>query len=218
MPIGNGLTLAGQRWSSRLPGSKGLVVALHGWLDNSSSFSKLGSLLGDRGYDVAAVDLPGHGLSSHLSRDNGSSAHYLFPHTIAAVKRFVDVYTASSGISMDAEAKKPQLLCLLGHSMGAGISLMAAGAFPSLCSKVVLLDGFGPYARPEDLSCDSFRKAATAELRAWAEADGGRSRKRYSSADAAVEARLRAVSSYPGQQTMSVEAAQVICRHYFCYC
>jgi len=49
---------------------KPLLLMVHGWLDNSASFTKLIPLLNE--FHVIAIDLPGHGKSSHRSAD----AHY----------------------------------------------------------------------------------------------------------------------------------------------
>jgi len=53
--------------------SKPMILALHGWLDNAASFIPLAPYLTD--YYVLALDLPGHGLSSH--RPNGSHYHLM---------------------------------------------------------------------------------------------------------------------------------------------
>ena len=47
--------LRGLRWGR--PGNTP-ILALHGWLDNAASFSRLAPLLLD--VDVVAIDLPGH--------------------------------------------------------------------------------------------------------------------------------------------------------------
>ena len=59
-----GLTLAAQVWGKRggIP-----VLALHGWLDNSSTFDLLAPLLPD--CELVALDLAGHGRSGFRSAD-----------------------------------------------------------------------------------------------------------------------------------------------------
>ena len=42
------------------------VLALHGWLDNAASFSRITPLL--VGCRVVAIDQRGHGLTDHLRR------------------------------------------------------------------------------------------------------------------------------------------------------
>jgi len=55
------LTLAAQCWGAE---DKPLLLALHGWLDNSNSFAPLAEkLMND--YRILAIDWPGHGLSEH---------------------------------------------------------------------------------------------------------------------------------------------------------
>lgn len=41
------------------------MLGLHGWMDNAGTFDRLAPLLSPSIYFVA-VELPGHGLSSHL--------------------------------------------------------------------------------------------------------------------------------------------------------
>ena len=74
------------------------VLALHGWLDNCGSFAPLGRLL--RGVRLVALDLPGHGHSSHRSADGTYNiwqdvgvVHAVFPSRrglVPAVRRFLD--------------------------------------------------------------------------------------------------------------------------------
>ena len=60
----------------RLPGGRGglaalrggdpqgpKLLALHGWLDNAASFAPMAAHLA--AFDLVALDLPGHGASSH---------------------------------------------------------------------------------------------------------------------------------------------------------
>lgn len=118
----SGLTVRGLCWG---PEEGAPVLALHGWLDNAASFSRLSPLLDTM--RVVALDLPGHGLSDH--RD--PSASYTF---IDWVPDVVDV----------ANALEWETFSLLGHSMGAGIACLLAGALPARVSRLALIEGFGP--------------------------------------------------------------------------
>ncbi|MCG3171740.1 MAG: 2-succinyl-6-hydroxy-2,4-cyclohexadiene-1-carboxylate synthase [Pseudomonadales bacterium] len=98
------------------------VLALHGWLDNAASFDALAPLLPER--RIIALDLPGHGLSSH----RGAGGTYNIWDDLPELLRF----TAALGLERYA---------LLGHSRGAGIAtLLAAIAAPAV-SSLVMLDG-----------------------------------------------------------------------------
>jgi len=118
-----GHTIAAQAW-----GDKGLgptVLALHGWLDSSASFARLAPLV--QGARIVAVDLPGHGGSSH--KPAGSSYH------------FVDAVSDTVAIIDALGIERP---ILLGHSMGAGISSLVAGLLPSRIQGACLIEGLGP--------------------------------------------------------------------------
>jgi pimeloyl-ACP methyl ester carboxylesterase len=118
-----GKRLAAQAWGNSAAGRT--VLALHGWLDNANSFVPLAEFLADT--YLVAVDLPGHGLSEHRSAD----AQY---HFIDWVGDVLDV----------ADALNLQRFTLMGHSMGAGVATLVAGAYPERVSALVLLDGLGP--------------------------------------------------------------------------
>jgi pimeloyl-ACP methyl ester carboxylesterase len=101
------------------------VLALHGWLDNCASFARLAPLLSR--CRVVAIDLPGHGHSPH--RLPGQAYHY------------------ADGVAVVFDVAKAlgwSRFSLLGHSMGAGIAVLAAGACPDRVERLVLLDGLGP--------------------------------------------------------------------------
>src|SRR5690606_2312769 len=97
------------------------VLALHGWLDNAATFVPLAPLLPE--LRIYALDLPGHGRSSH--RPPGARYHY--------VDWVGDVIEAADALGLDRFA-------LLGHSMGAGISILTAGTFPERVERLALIE------------------------------------------------------------------------------
>lgn len=114
-----GLTLAAQVWgrSGGVP-----VLALHGWLDNSSTFDLLAPLLPD--CEIVALDLAGHGRSGFRSPD-------------AAYNIWEDV-----GDLLEVAAQLGwRRFNLLGHSRGAAIAMLFAAAFPELTDRLVLVEG-----------------------------------------------------------------------------
>ena len=108
------------------------VLALHGWLDNAASFDRLAPLL-PQSLHVVALDLPGHGLSDHRSAD----ASYQFVEWVAFV------FGAADALGW-------KRFSLLGHSLGAAISAIAAGTFPGRIERAVLLEAIGPLTTPVD--------------------------------------------------------------------
>ena len=50
---------------------------MHGWLDNSNSFTYLGEILAGEGYDVVATDHAGHG---HVAQRRGSECDAATPN------------------------------------------------------------------------------------------------------------------------------------------
>jgi pimeloyl-ACP methyl ester carboxylesterase len=139
LPFG---TLSGQRFQrNKHANNKELVpvLALHGWLDNSSSFGKLAPLLPLEKIDLLAIDLPGHGLSEH--RPAYYPVHLLDP--IFEILCLLD----------HLGWKK---VFILGHSLGASLAVLLASSFPERILGLALLDGLGPLSSkasdaPEDL-------------------------------------------------------------------
>lgn len=104
------------------------VLALHGWLDNAASFDHLAPLLSD--LHIIALDFPGHGYSAH--RPLGMRYHFL--------DYIADVVNVADALRWDR-------FVLLGHSLGAGVASVMAGALPERVSKLVLIEGIGPMTR-----------------------------------------------------------------------
>lgn len=100
------------------------VIALHGWLDNANTFDRLAPLL--PGLNLICIDLPGHGRSDH--RPAGMRYH---------MTDYVDDVMA---VAKELEWEQ---FVLLGHSMGAGIACLTAGAFPASVMRLVSIESLG---------------------------------------------------------------------------
>ncbi|MDH3588215.1 MAG: alpha/beta hydrolase, partial [Gammaproteobacteria bacterium] len=101
------------------------VIALHGWLDNAATWSRLLPLLDSD--EVLALDLAGHGRSDHRP----PSVPYHFIDNVG------DVIAV-------ADAMGWQRFGLLGHSLGASVATLVAGTVPDRVSRLICIEGFGP--------------------------------------------------------------------------
>ncbi|KAM4751384.1 serine hydrolase-like protein [Anableps anableps] len=101
------------------------VLCLHGWADNCGTFNTLLPLL-PKDFKYVAVDLTGHGRSSH--RPPG--VLYTFPSYMMDVRRVVD-------------ALKWSKFSIIGHSMGGNIAGMFSALYPEMVDALVLLDSYG---------------------------------------------------------------------------
>jgi len=147
------------------------VIALHGWLDNAASFSRLAPLL--NGVRIVALDLPGHGLSDHRPPGAG-----------------YNIWDYAYDILQTAEQFGWQRFSLLGHSLGGIVSVLLAGAMPERIERLALIDGLIPYTGEGE---SAPRKLGEA-LRALLAVD--RKRKPvYASFDQAVAARMKGVGA-----------------------
>ena len=106
-------TLRGRRIAARCWHDPALppLLALHGWQDNAATFDRLAPLL--PGHHIVAMDFAGHGLSDWR-------AEGMRYHTLDHVDDVLSV----------VEQLGWQTFRLLGHSMGAGIGVLLAGALP----------------------------------------------------------------------------------------
>ena len=147
------------------------VIALHGWLDNAASFSRLAPLL--NGVRIVALDLPGHGLSDHRPPGAG-----------------YNIWDYAYDILQTAEQFGWQRFSLLGHSLGGIVSVLLAGAMPERIERLALIDGLIPYTGEAESAPRKLGEALRALLAV--------ERKRkpvYARFDQAVAARMKGVGA-----------------------
>ncbi|KAL3066936.1 hypothetical protein OYC64_016811 [Pagothenia borchgrevinki] len=101
------------------------VLCLHGWADNCGAFKTLIPLL-PKEFRYIAVDLVGHGLSSH--RPPGH--FYSLPEYVTDVLRVTD-------------ALQLRKFSVIGHSMGGDVAGMFSALYPEMVDALVLLDNYG---------------------------------------------------------------------------
>ena len=146
------------------------IVALHGWLDNAGSFSTIAPLLAREHY-VVAVDLRGHGRSSHIPA--GAWYHYVdYFDDLRAVLDYFGWARAT----------------LFGHSLGGTLASLFAASHPERVKTLLLVEALGPLTvAPEDTLAQLRRgldeRAAFANRRAL---------RVFGDLEAAIEARAMA--------------------------
>ena len=125
------------------------VVFIHGWLDNSASFSSvianLQTSLPD--YQLIAIDLFGHGFSSHKS-----GSYYPFHDYIDDLHQLVTKLSSNR-------------LVLVGHSLGALIASCYSAAFPEKVSGLIQIEGHGPLSEAPHETVSRLRDGVLSRLR-----------------------------------------------------
>lgn len=140
------------------------VIALHGWLDNASSFDELAPYLPN--IRLYAIDFMGHGLSSHLP----TGQEYVLWDGVR------DVFALAECLGLERFA-------LLGHSMGGAVATLAAGTFPERITKLGLIEILGPIASDADQTADLFAQTIRGIL------SNNTRLKKYPNLDAMIKAR-----------------------------
>jgi pimeloyl-ACP methyl ester carboxylesterase len=149
------------------------LLCVHGWMDNCRSYHYFAPNILQRmqmnpaihanttlhdDIEIVAIDLPGHGWSSHKSLD-GPPIHitdyvYYIAEAIQQLQWSTTATTNGSTNSMNGDSSvhpsedhastgtsnDPEII-LVGHSMGAAICSMYAATFPERVHKLVLLEG-----------------------------------------------------------------------------
>ena len=174
------------------------ILCLHGWMDNCRSFYKfapglLSQLNDDRETELVALDFPGHGWSSHKSIDG--------PPTILAETAFY-VAEAIQQLEWQQEA-----FTLIGHSMGAAVSCVYCAAFPEQVLQLVLLEGAGPLARKTHDVAKHIRQHVQ-RRQVGIQNMSNKPIRVYPSLEKAVETRCRTAQSFPGDQSLSLQASR----------
>ena len=143
------------------------VLALHGWLDNSMTFDMLAPKL--QGLRIVAIDLAGHGHSGHRAPGAG---YQLWDYALDAL--------------MATQQLGWERFSLLGHSLGAIISVLIAGAVPERIERVALIDGLVPDTGEADISPQKLGEALLAQIDLAA-----KKKTIYTSIEQAVQVRMR---------------------------
>ncbi|MFA0470682.1 alpha/beta hydrolase [Vibrio sp. 10N.222.51.E8] len=125
------------------------VVFIHGWLDNSSSFNPVMQQVAKFAPNahLVAIDLFGHGFSSHKS-----GSYYPFHDYIDDLHQLVTKLS-------------PNRLVLVGHSLGALIASCYSAAFPEKVSGLIQIEGHGPLSEAPHETVSRLRDGVLSRLR-----------------------------------------------------
>ncbi|WP_426142757.1 alpha/beta fold hydrolase [Pseudomonas sp. DWP3-1-2] len=145
------------------------VIALHGWLDNANSFARLAPRL--EGLRILALDMAGHGHSDHRPPGAGYSLPD-YAHDVVQV----------------AEQLGWQRFSLLGHSLGAIVSVFLAAALPERVSRLALVDGLIPPTGDVENAPAQLGKSLLAQLKLSA-----KRKPVYPDLEHAIRARMKGV-------------------------
>ncbi|MBI5949897.1 MAG: alpha/beta hydrolase [Chloroflexi bacterium] len=125
--------------------SKPPLLLVHGTRDHARSWDRTAEALSDR-YCVYAPDLRGHGDSQWSIGGDYSIIDYA-----------LDIHALGEAIG-----RAPYTI--IGHSLGGGVTLQYAGAFPEKVSKVVTIEGLGGLGWASGV-----RRPAHVRMRQWVE-------------------------------------------------
>jgi len=202
------MVVRGQHWTntnSTTVAETTKILALHGWLDNCRSFHLLAPKLLEKSHqpiELVAVDLPGHGWSSHKPLAGPSIV------LSEGVYYIADMLDALGwGIESNNNKKENddnQRISLIGHSMGGSLAVMFAGIFPEHVSKVVSIDIYGP--EPATIRKTASQMRSHVNLRRAM--SKGKQHAMYPSLERAAERRQKTATLNPGRhQYISLEAS-----------
>ena len=121
-------------WLPAGPAPDTTVLCCHGYLDIGRSWRPVAERLVEAGRRVVAFDWRGHARTEWI----GAGGYYYFTDYIADLADMID-------------ALVPGRLHLVGHSMGGGVAIHYAGAFPDRVERLVVMEGLGPPWAPKRL-------------------------------------------------------------------
>lgn len=125
--------------------AKPMILAIHGWLDNAQSFQALSSYLPE--YYIVAIDLAGHGLSSHRSPD----AHY---HLVDFVHDIHQLVLSQNWTPF----------VILGHSLGGIVASLYASAFPKQVKQLISIESIGPFTQQAGKSASQLNESIQSRI------------------------------------------------------
>ncbi|KAI6659311.1 Serine hydrolase-like 2 S homeolog [Oopsacas minuta] len=179
--------IAGKLWGN--PDSEKKILAIHGWLENAGSFDRLAPLLFanelfTQKYSMLAIDLAGHGLSSH----RGDGVPYIIMHYAMDIKLVLN----------QLGWKK---LTIFGHSLGGAISSLLAIGISDQIENFITIDAFTPLGIRADQYLNRLKDAVESASTLYSIPDGF---KTYPTEEAIIQRILE------GNEKLNVEAAKVL--------
>ena len=138
------------------------LLLVHGGRDHCRNWDWVARRLRDR-FHVIAPDLRGHGDSGWAIGGGYDMGAYIYD------------------LAQIVHQKAMAPVTLIAHSLGAGIALNYAGAFPDQVARIVAIEGLGPSPA---LLAEQGRRGVDERLRAWVKDrrdNSGRAPRRYAS-------------------------------------
>ena len=166
---------------------------------------------GNKSYNVhvVALDLPGHGLSAHRSMDAPPLVRSEYLFYIAEAVRQLNWWSPTRGrVASNNSSSTTTKFVLVGHSMSAGIALLYAAAFPEQVRNLVMLDSVGHLSRPASSTSEHLRTYVQSRQMDGPFLMKPSNRFYYPTLEAAIQARCRSASAFPGNQYISEEGAR----------
>lgn len=138
------ITLAGLSWpgEAQAQTTKTPVIMLHGWLDNSLTFTGIAPELTSLA-PLHAVDLAGHGHSGH--RPLGQN--YQLMDYVADVAELIEEHFSGA-----------EQVDIVGHSLGGIVGALYAAAFPDRIRRLVMIDSLGALSGSAEQTVPQLRK------------------------------------------------------------
>jgi pimeloyl-ACP methyl ester carboxylesterase len=183
-----GLIIAGKSYGN--PKSTKKILCSHGWMDNCASFDLIAPYLVEAlDAHLIAIDLPGHGLSSHRS-----TGHF-----------YITVEYAANIVEVINELQWEKTI-LIGHSLSGGLLSIVSGSFPEKISACILIEGIGGSNQIIADAASAFKRAFSSHV-----LNSSMQPTRCSSLEEAVSLRHRNASLLGnGKQTLSLAAATAL--------
>jgi pimeloyl-ACP methyl ester carboxylesterase len=146
------------------------VIMLHGWLDNSESFSMLmeSAPMQCSNMEFAAIDFAGHGES--FTRPAGENLHFI--DNVADILAFT-------------QAMGWEKFHIIGHSMGAALGSLVTATYPEKVLGFVSIEAMGPMSTDAKDAVKQLRQHLDYRLKVPGKTP------RYQSVDEALEARMK---------------------------
>lgn len=152
------------------------LILLHGGRDHCRNWDWVAQDL-RRDYHIIAPDLRGHGDSAYSPSGDYSMSSFVYD------------------LAQLIHQQKLAPVRIVAHSLGGGIALRYAGAFPETVSKLVAIEGLGPSPK---MLAERAERTPVERLRTWVtqtRALAGRIPRRYASIEEAL-ARMQAENSH----------------------